>query len=284
LLVVLAFGALLAVASCGSKDRPPPAGDPTAADANPGIKGDAASDADAGATTQCTNGIDDDGDGLIDALDPECTGPFDNDEATFGSGITSDNSDPCKQDCLFDGNSGQGDDGCEWDLGCDPLKPAGDACQLGGGGSDAGNTADAADDGGDGGGAPADAGPTSPPLACTTPQTQQCRDSCADRTPNGCDCFGCCSFPLGGGEVHVRLTATCNSKLLGDPSKCARCTPVPSCQNTCETCEICTGKTQLPASCTTGPTCPDKIPVCGADGSCPLGTYCVTGCCVVVVR
>src|SRR5688572_6561790 len=35
----------------------------------------------------CDNGLDDDEDGLIDGLDPECTGPFDNDEGTFATGI-----------------------------------------------------------------------------------------------------------------------------------------------------------------------------------------------------
>jgi len=33
-------------------------------------------------TTQCTDGIDNDGDGLIDAADPQCTGPSDNSESS----------------------------------------------------------------------------------------------------------------------------------------------------------------------------------------------------------
>ena len=32
---------------------------------------------------QCSNCKDDDGDGLVDGFDPECTGSLDNDEATF---------------------------------------------------------------------------------------------------------------------------------------------------------------------------------------------------------
>src|SRR5262245_10911807 len=39
----------------------------------------------------CSNGIDDDGDGLVDGFDPECTGPLDNDEGSFATGIPGDN-------------------------------------------------------------------------------------------------------------------------------------------------------------------------------------------------
>src|ERR1051326_4622872 len=48
---------------------------------------------------QCSNWIDDDHDGLIDGFDPECTGPADNDEATFATGIPGDNKAPVEQDC-----------------------------------------------------------------------------------------------------------------------------------------------------------------------------------------
>ena len=62
---------------------------------------------------QCSNCKDDDGDGLIDGFDPECTGPFDNDEGSFATGIPGDNKDAINQDCFFDGNSGAGNDGCD---------------------------------------------------------------------------------------------------------------------------------------------------------------------------
>ena len=81
----------------------------------------AAPAAGSGRQPQCSDGIDNDGDGKIDYDDPECVGPLDNDESSFATGIPGDNMDACKQDCFFDGNSGVGDDGCEWQLKCDPM-------------------------------------------------------------------------------------------------------------------------------------------------------------------
>src|SRR5260221_3327524 len=95
-----------------------------AGDDGPGVFHDAALDAPpfSGMCTpggpQCSNCIDDDGDGFIDGFDPECTGPFDNDEATFATGIPGDNKDPINQDCFFDGNSGAGNDGCNQHVCC----------------------------------------------------------------------------------------------------------------------------------------------------------------------
>src|SRR6187551_3581648 len=70
---------------------------------------------------QCTDGIDNDGDGKIDYDDPECVGGYDYDESTFAWGIPGDHYDPCKTDCFFDSNSGSGDDNCVWQLKCDPA-------------------------------------------------------------------------------------------------------------------------------------------------------------------
>ena len=61
----------------------------------------------------CNDCIDNDGDGQIDGFDTECTGPADNDESSFATGIPGDNRDAVKQDCFFDGNSGAGNDGCD---------------------------------------------------------------------------------------------------------------------------------------------------------------------------
>src|SRR5688500_10744812 len=36
----------------------------------------------------CSNGLDDDDDGAADGLDPECTGPYDDDEGSFATGIS----------------------------------------------------------------------------------------------------------------------------------------------------------------------------------------------------
>src|SRR5689334_2847679 len=50
---------------------------------------------------QCSNCKDDDGDGKVDGDDPQCTGPLDNDEASFATGIPGDNIDAVDQDCFF---------------------------------------------------------------------------------------------------------------------------------------------------------------------------------------
>ncbi|GAB4292771.1 MAG: hypothetical protein Kow0090_06830 [Myxococcota bacterium] len=80
-----------------------------------------------GGTCLCSNGTDDDGDGLVDAADPHCTGPYDNDESSYATGIPGDNKDSKKQDCFFDGDSGQGNDGPNGEN-CLPLVPNGCDC------------------------------------------------------------------------------------------------------------------------------------------------------------
>src|SRR5688500_10117929 len=120
--------------------------------------------------SQCSDGKDNDGDGKIDAADPECVGVCDNDEGTFATGMPGDNKDDlrsCHQDCFFDGNSGQGDDGCRWDLRCDPGRAGAAQCPY---------------------------TPNKPGLKCDPP-SQACVNKCRAITPNGCDCFGCCAIP-----------------------------------------------------------------------------------------
>jgi hypothetical protein len=235
---------------------------------------------------KCNNCKDDDGDGLIDALDPECVGPLDNDESSFATGIPGDNVDACKQDCFFDGNSGQGDDGCDWNFKCDPASPGANAAKA----------------------CPYDASYHN----CTTTQSQKCLTTCRTVTPNGCDCFGCCLVP--GAPHPIYLAPACTAANFDDPTKCPACTQQTSCMNTCEHCEICVGKTTLPPDCvipppttgaggttgttgaagTTGTTgaggaeggtpCAGGRQYCGpggiAPGACPTGTYCTTGCCI----
>jgi hypothetical protein len=246
----------------------------------------------------CNDGIDNDGDGRIDAADPECVGPCDNDEGTFATGISGDNMDACKQDCFFDGNSGAGDDGCEWNLKCDPANPGANAAKS----------------------CPYDANFKN----CPNTQSQQCIDFCRRLTPNGCDCFGCCAVPWNGTTRTIMLAAGCTAASFGDPTKCPLCTQNPSCINTCGKCEICVGKPAPDPGCvipppgtpvgtggttgtggtsgtggttgtggtsgtggtggTTEPPvdqpCPTGVTYCGNGGACPGGSYCQTGCCV----
>src|SRR3569833_3508623 len=58
---------------------------------------------------QCSNCKDDDGDGLIDGFDPQCTGPFDNDEGSFATGIPGDNNNTNNQNNNNDKNRNTND-------------------------------------------------------------------------------------------------------------------------------------------------------------------------------
>src|SRR5262249_22073715 len=116
-------------------------------------------------------------------------------------------------------------------------------------------------------------------------QSAQCLSYCLPLTPNGCDCFGCCSIPgapttvwLGSENPHG--TGSCNLKTLDDQTKCKPCTQVPSCLNPCDTCELCVGKTTLPVTCLEQ-TCPAGLQKCGMPGQqpCAAGWSCITGCC-----
>jgi hypothetical protein len=220
-------------------------------------------------STQCSDGIDNDGDGLIDYEDPECVGPLDNDESSFATGIPGDNVDPCKQDCFFDGNSGMGDDGCEWQLKCDPLSKE-PKCPY-----DATYAAQHTTE-----------------CSVAASQSAACVSFCQRLVPNGCDCFGCCLIP--GAPSPIRLAATCTAADFGDPAKCPPCTQVTQCANPCDHCEICIGKPTLPADCGPVDAGTPPLPSCGAytacgpgtgvdPSQCPTNTGCVTGCCLPIV-
>jgi len=227
------------------------------------------------AACQCNNGIDDDGDGVVDGFDTECTGALDDDESSFATGIPGDNRDPKWQDCFFDGNSGAGDDRCRYPTEC----LTGELSQ---------------DD-----------------PACAT--TEACRNNCEPLAPNGCDCFGCCAVRLPSGQsVSVTLQDTCSLGTIGDVEACPRCTPSTTCGNECGECELCPGKTlaDLPESCnilpptgdpdgtpdgepsdppaeppapTPTPTC-DGRTACAAQADCTGGEFCSLGCCLAVIR
>lgn len=217
-----------------------------------------ASACDAGSGTwvsRCANGIDDDGDGLIDWLDPECTSRLDQDESSFALGIPTE-FDPCKTDCFFDGNSGSGDDGCAFDGKCivgttDPRCPY--------------DPAAAAD-----------------PTRCPA-MPEKCVNYCTRLTPNGCDCAGCCDvFDATGASKRVRLAEGCTVGKLNDPSYCPTCEKRVDCQRPCGRCDYCIGKTKLPPDCTDEmrPACPAGAARCSPDKACPCGEFCLNGCCV----
>ena len=203
----------------------------------------------------CSNGIDDDGDGLVDADDPECVGSEDNDEGTFATGMPGDNRDPKWQDCFFDGNSGAGDDRCRYPTGCltGAIAQTDPACAI----------------------------------------TQYCLDHCAAFAPKNCDCFGCCTVPSGSGSVNIQLTKTCTEAKLGDPTACPRCVKSTACQppETPPPPPTSTTPPPPPPTDTTPPpppppptTCSDGSPVCSDVSSCNAGFTCVSGCCKAIVR
>lgn len=213
---------------------------------------------------QCGNCSDDDADGLVDALDPDCLGPCDDDELGLSTGLNPSQSAACKQDCYFDGDSGPGNDKCEWSLACDPLSVAPDYPPSGEARCKYGSTM----------------GVDCSTVGTTQPQT--CLDACLPLVPNGCDCFGCCELPGGSGNYHYLGTGrgdqACQRDTLDDPLACPPCTPVKSCFNDCGKCETCVDKLPDP-SCTPGSACPGGAAECGADAPCEFGDYCVTGCC-----
>jgi hypothetical protein len=219
----------------------------------------------------CGDCIDNDGDCKIDSQDSQCLGPCDNTEDSFNGGITAPNKSPCAVDCYFDQDLDSGNDQCYWSHKCDPLEvppnypPDGMACSYNPGASIPGSSISCAQ--------------------ASTTQSQDCIDSCRPITPNGCDCFGCCALPgvnytvWLGSEDPVGV-GSCNANTINDPTKCKPCTQVQACINTCDTCELCIGQTQLPPGCAEQ-SCPAGVQKCGQEGQtpCPSGSSCITGCC-----
>jgi hypothetical protein len=225
---------------------------------------------------QCSNCIDDDGDGFIDSLDIECTGPSDNLEDSFSTGIPGDNMDAVNQDCFFDGDSGAGNDGCNIHVCCLLGAATVADCPIGA------NQYDPA---------------SCPPPIGTTPLSQQCIDVCGALTPPGCDCFGCCTIcdpanPSMCYDVIVNPTTSpdCTTETLSDPTKCHTCTQVPSCGDPeCggSTCILCPGQdpNSLPPECNGMTACPSGSTSCAGGAACPADTYCDLGseCCVGII-
>lgn len=231
----------------------------------------------AGRVTACGDCIDNDGDELIDNDDRECLGPCDNYEGEeLLTGVGGETGEQCKADCYFDFGNGAGNDDCSWSRSCDPLEPKAqctyDEDLLGG-------------------------------RDCPLPtQSETCEAVCAPITPNGCDCFGCCTFPeLAGqgpggedGYVFIGSEEGCTFDTVTDADRCKPCTPAASCLNTCERCELCLGKDTIPDDCIGDPgdpgdpgdaRCPEGVQACGLPGDpeCPTSLYCVTGCCTGII-
>jgi hypothetical protein len=254
-----------------------------------------------GSPSLCGDCMDNDDDGLIDNDDPECLGPCDNTEGpVLLTGVGGETGNQCGADCYFDFGNGSGGGDCKWNRSCDPLQPK-DGCPyvLGLAESEGGTSKD-----------------------CPLSQPGFCEETCVPLTPNGCDCFGCCTFPelagmgpdgddgyvfLGsesGSEGTCTFANVTNPNMI-DPAPCRSCTPAGNCLNTCERCEICLGKPTIPADCFPGTggsggmgsggaggaggdggmRCPVGKQACGldTDPDCPAGSFCITGCCADIV-
>ena len=207
----------------------------------------------------CSNGLDDDGDLLIDGFDPECTGPFDDDESSFGTGGPV-STEACL-DCFFDRNTTADDDGCSYPRVCltGEMAPNDEPSECGG---------------------------------CNV--TGACIQACRNLAPNGCDCFGCCEVARSdGSSIAVQAVPGCSVALVEDESACPRCEPASNCRNRCGRCELCPGRTSadLPSDCkldagdpsVPGHVCDDGEAVCSDQQPCDFDHYCQSGCCLIRV-
>lgn len=239
-----------------------------------------------GHTLECGDCVDNDGDGVVDSHDPECLGPCDNTEGPgLNAGIGGETGGPCAADCYFDFGNGPGNDDCHWDHRCDPLAVAPDFPPEGSGCAFDSSRVGSRD--------------------CPEEQSDDCHDFCSPLTPNGCDCFGCCTFDElagagpGGSDGYVWIGAldsagngSCTFADIDDPAACPPCTPVADCFNGCGRCELCVGRDTLPPDCFPPDgavdldagvpgRCEVGIDPCGLPGDpeCAPDFYCISGCC-----
>lgn len=232
---------------------------------------------------QCGDCLDNDADGLRDDKDPDCLGPCHNNERGFATGIPSAGGIDCsKLECYYDTNNGPGNDQCAHDHNCDPLNPSAPSCNY-------------------------DGNPAIGAASCPGTQNNTCLTTCRPMTPNGCDCFGCCTATLpDGGTRDIYLGSdlvtgntgaqACQISNVGNTSSCRACTKVDQCSKGCGVCQLCLGKTTLPPECNnvqpdggitlndggTTARCPATEQPCGlpSDPACPAGLFCQTGCCI----
>ena len=208
---------------------------------------------------ECDNRADDDGDMLLDGFDPECSGAFDDDESSFGTGAGSPALGSCR-DCFWDTNASSDDDGCRYSEECLISEMATGPASAGCGG-------------------------------CNV--TGRCELTCRPLTPNGCDCFGCCEQKASDGStVYVQYVDGCSTSDIDDEQKCPRCRPRPECMNGCGNCELCGARKRkdLPAECRRGATddmpinvCDELETVCTENMPCTLDFYCQLGCCRPII-
>lgn len=229
-------------------------------------------------TTQCSDGEDNDGDGYVDLDDPHCASCFDDDESSFATGIPGDNkSNDGTQDCFFDGDTGQGNDGCNVPDCC--YDPDDDTCSMY---DEDGNLSQTCDEG----------------------FTDECIEICGAGTPPGCDCIGCCTVCSVCEDDDPDCTEEdeqCLNIFRGaDFSDFPDCDPNDPTSFTEENCPTCEQHDDC-----SGPDCEDDECVlcagededdigdqCDSEDSCPGGTactdnsdcaddeYCALGCCV----
>jgi hypothetical protein len=222
---------------------------------------------------ECSDCIDNDGDGEIDTFDVQCSGPLDDAENSFATGIPGDNMDAVNQDCFFDGNSGAGNDGCNIHVCCLLGAPDKASCPIG---ANQYNPMEC------------------PPPIGTTPLSQMCIDVCGALAPPGCDCFGCCTIcndtACADVIINPQTSPNCTPDTITDPAFCKACTKVPSCGSTqCggDTCILCPGQTpdDLPTSCGGMTQCPSGSQSCANGEACPAMTYCneTAKCCVGII-
>ncbi|HEY5951510.1 MAG TPA: hypothetical protein VIV40_38715 [Kofleriaceae bacterium] len=249
-----------------------------------------------GGPYQCSDCVDNDTDGKIDGFDPECTGPIDNREDSFATGIPGDNIDATMQDCFFDGNSGGGNDGCNQHV----------CCLLQAGGATTATTDDVSEC--------KRLAPQSnyskykradcyAPFG-NTPVPTKCTMTCGPITPPGCDCFGCCTVCQVATDatscrdilLNPAVSPNCDASNITDPGMdgtdntgdepCKRCVKNPDCGSPeCggSTCILCPGQdpSTLDPNLCGGAVCPAGITACEpVTNACPAGTYCQTGCCI----
>jgi hypothetical protein len=254
----------------------------------------------------CDDGLDNDTDGQNDEDDLQCFGPFDDDEATYATGIPGDNNgSKGNKECPFDGNSGVGNDdiccnqedpsqnvtpnGCD-NKGCCEVDVnhngtgehvwVGENCAFSpacGNGSTEGCSCANIDecdpgqfclsDGDDG------------PFYCSLCEACTSNAECENPCSCGETCFA--GFQRPAEECGVQADTDTDTQGSTDTNDVGNC-PVghDSCPNGSADCSATANEVCLSGCCYA--TCPAGVTPCEATAECPTDKdyYCVTGCCI----